>query len=301
MWSFLIHDGIEGMKNSSMVTLEEIEKAIVELDSSYKGSLQYMKSEEGYDKNYLFDNFLIENIFNPRLDALNAIKAGFGMFPINSQLQMFSKNMLKSNFFGIDMVSPSMVQDLLDFPRTDDDDISTVPPEDFIEVFKQAILLMRIEGNDDDNVPFNDTMNFVEFVTGSQIVGRDTKLKVRVMNVKDMKIADKYPLYPLPKASTCFSEIHIPYVPDHRWTPANVMINIRKGFSFMKDNFDDKFFINAASADNGGINDTNNILSRNVSNNSNNSSTARIETMEVNDDEDNNNYYYEDEFDYYDE
>ena len=253
LWSFLIYGGIDGMLSSPFVALEDLESAIKEIDIDYSGTLKNMKNDPLYSKEYLFQEFLIPSVFEPRLEALNAIKQGFEIFPISPMLQLFTKNQLRETFFGYDLVLPSVVEKLLDFTPTE---TSPKPTNEFIDVFRQAILMMEITGCDENEHPYNDTIDFIEYVTGSRVAGFGTSLKIHVMEVKEHE-QEKYPLYPLPKASTCFSQIYIPYVNDHRWTPENVLKNLRQGFPWIQSGFDDDFFIRSADnadANNGQIN-----------------------------------------------
>ena len=263
LWSFLIYGGIDGMLSSPMVRLEDLELAIREMDMEYTGSVKAMKLSPDYSKEYLFEEFLIPYVLEPRLEALNAIKRGFDIFPISPMLQLFTKDQLKANFFGYDLVLPSVLEKLLDFTPTE---TSPEPTDDFISVFKDAIRNMQIDGFDDEGHPYNDTIDFIEYVSGTRVAGVATSLRVHVMEVKDQE-KDAYPSYPLPKASTCFSQIYIPYVPGDAWTSQNVLKNLRKGFPWIQSGFDDKFFIIDNTENN---NSSNNIDRINPSNSSNN-------------------------------
>lgn len=286
LWSFLIYGGIDGMLSSPIVRLEDLELAIQEIDIEYSGALKSMKKDPQYNKEYLFREFLIPIVLEPRLEALNAIKQGFDIFPISPMLQLFTKNQLREKFFGYDLLLPSTVEKLLDFTPTE---TSPVPTDDFMDVFRQAILMMQITGCDESEHPYNDTIDFIEYVTGSRVAGIGTSLKIHVMEVKEHE-REKYPLYPLPKASTCFSQIYIPYVNDNRWTPENVLKNLRQGFPWIQSGFDDDFFIRSADND-----ASNGQIDRSISNNSNNISTNNNSNENI---EENEYYEYNDDNDF---
>jgi hypothetical protein len=80
-----------------------LEKAVIEIDSGYRGTLQYLKNDEHYDRTRLYREFILPVVLHPRLEALQAMREGFTIVPIANHLAAFPSAVFQQSFVALEV------------------------------------------------------------------------------------------------------------------------------------------------------------------------------------------------------
>jgi hypothetical protein len=147
------------------------------------------------------EEFIIDRIYDPRSELLDAMRAGFSVVKISSHLVTFSHTDFTKYFVGVEVYT---AQDVVNcFSYKSDNDIEIVQ-ENFKNVLEQAIFKLGERKH-------SNLIEFVKFISGSSVLQPTRKLIITpcVTGVEEVPF---WPEYPLPKAQTCFNTLLMPYL-----------------------------------------------------------------------------------------
>ena len=147
------------------------------------------------------EEFIIDKIYDPRSELLDAMRAGFSVVKISRHLATFSHTDFTKYFVGVEVYT---AQDVVNcFSYKSDNDIEIVQ-ESFKNILEQAIFKLGEKKH-------SNLIEFVKFISGSSVLQPTRKLIITpcVTGVGEVPF---WPEYPLPKAQTCFNTLLMPYL-----------------------------------------------------------------------------------------
>ena len=149
------------------------------------------------------EEFVIERIYDPRSELLEAMRAGFNVVKISSHLVTFTHNDFTKYFVGVEVYTS---QDVVNcFLYKSDNEIEIVQ-DSFKNVLEQAIIKLGEKKH-------SNLIEFVKFISGSSVLQPTRKLTI-IPCVTGVGEVPFWPEYPLPKAQTCFNTLLMPYLLD---------------------------------------------------------------------------------------